>query len=73
MTVPIDYDPGGYTRKPSHYQLQDGTYVKGTPPSNNTFYSWSSNGNAFYGYVNRYAEGGTVETRARPRHERCIS
>ena len=61
MTVPIDYDPGGYTRKPSHYQLKDGTYVKGTPPSANYFNSDRTNS---YGYVNRFAEGGTVETRA---------
>ena len=36
MTVPIDYDPGVNSvfggRKPSHYQLKDGTWVKGTPP-----------------------------------------
>ena len=65
MTVPIDYDPGVKSvfggRKPSHYQLKDGTYVKGTPPAGNYFNSDRTNA---YGYVNKFAEGGTVETRA---------
>ena len=65
MTVPIDYDPGTKSvfggRKPSHYQLQDGTWVKGTPPARS--YVNSDRTNA-YGYVNRFAEGGTVESRA---------
>ena len=65
MTVPIDYDPGTKSllgsRAPSHYQLQDGTWVKGTPPSNNTFYSNRTNA---YGYLNRFAEGGAIESRA---------
>ena len=66
MTVPIDYDPGMNSviggRKPSHYQLKDGTYVKGTPPpSINMFNSDRTNA---YGYVNRFAEGGTIESRA---------
>jgi hypothetical protein len=65
MTVPIDYDPGSKSvfggRKPSHYQLKDGTYVKGTPPSINMINSDQTNA---YGYVNRFAEGGTIESRA---------
>jgi len=65
MTVPIDYDPGSKSvlgsRAPSHYQLQDGTWVKGTPPSINMINSDRTNA---YGYVNRFAEGGTVESRA---------
>ena len=63
MTVPIDYDPGTKSvfgsRKPSHYQLKDGTWVKGTPPpSINLFNSDQTNA---YGYVNKFAKGGAVE------------
>ena len=62
MTVPIDYDPGMKSvfggRAPSHYQLQDGTYVKGTPPSNNMIGGDRTNA---YGYVNRFAEGGYLQ------------
>ena len=62
MTVPFDYDPGMNSvfggRKPSHYQLKDGTWVKGTPPNVNYFNSDRTNA---YGYVNRFAEGGAVE------------
>jgi hypothetical protein len=67
MTVPIDYDPGTKSvfggRKPSHYQLQDGTYVKGTPVSNINMMGDPYRTNA-YGYINKFAEGGTIESRA---------
>ena len=65
MTVPIDYDPGTKSvfggRKPSHYQLQDGTYVKGTPPSGSPYIGGTSDRTNAYGYINRFAEGGAVE------------
>jgi hypothetical protein len=68
MTVPIDYDPGTKSvfggRKPSHYQLQDGTYVKGTPVSNINMMGDPYRTNA-YGYINKFAEGGTIESRAK--------
>ena len=64
MTVPIDYDPGTKSvfggRKPSHYQLKDGTYVKGTPqPINMGFGNPLRTNN--YGYVNKFAEGGYLQ------------